>query len=233
MKNSRSVLGTLGFIAVVTVAWAKSDVKNPHWLSNDQVAAILAAEPPPPATGSAADQADLQTVLDAQKTRDAARVAEAQTDKAYSTQLFLKPIVPQITLPADPGVYHFMDQVGQQTFAVMTESKTHWHRLRPFLGHPDVVHPLFQAGGYSYPSGHSMASFVYAIVLGEIFPSKADAFLVRARQIAQSRVDAGVHYTTDIKEGEVVGREIARELNSNAEFRQELAAAKAEVAGQK
>jgi acid phosphatase (class A) len=233
MKISRSVLGTLGFIAVVTVAWAKSDVKNPHWLSNDQVAAIIAAEPPPPSVGSAADQADLQTVLDAQKTRDAARMTEARTDKAYSTELFTKPIVPQITPLADPGVFHFMDEVGQQTFAVMTESKAHWHRLRPFLGHPGVVHPLFQVNGFSYPSGHSMASFVYAIVLGEIFPDKANAFLERAHQIAQSRVDAGVHYTTDIKEGEVVGREIAREMNANAEFRQELATAKAEVAGQK
>jgi acid phosphatase (class A) len=233
MKNSRSVLGTLGFVAIVTVAWAKSDVPNPHWLTQDEIKSILTSEPPPPAPGSEAEQADLQTVLDAQKTRDAARIAEAQTDKAYSTELFTKPVVPQITPTADPGVFHFMEEVDKQTSDVMTQSKDRWHRPRPFLAHADVVHPLFKAGGFSYPSGHSMHAFVYAIVLGEIFPDKAQAFLERAQQIAQSRVDAGVHYTTDIKEGEAVGREIASDLNANPEFRQELDAAKAEVTAQK
>ena len=58
-------------------------------------------------------------------------------------------------------------------------------------------------------------------------------FLDRAQAIAQSRVDAGVHYTSDIREGEIVGKEIAKELLAKPEFRREMQAAKAEVAAKK
>lgn len=233
MKNSRTVLGTLGFVAIVTMAWAKSDVENPHWLTQAQIKAIVASEPPPPASGSAAEKADMESEIEAQTHRTAAQIAEAKLDEGYSVALFTTPIVPQITPQKDPKTFLFFDRVNRQIGEVVGESKEHWHRLRPYQAHPDVIHAIFDAGGYSYPSGHSTHSFAFATVLGEIFPDKAEAFLKRAHQIAQSRVDAGVHYMTDIKEGEVVGKEVAREMNENPEFRQELAAAKEEVAGQK
>jgi acid phosphatase (class A) len=231
MKNPRLVLGTLSFIAVVTVACAKSDVENPHWLTHDEVKTIVAAEPPPPAPGSDADKADIQAELAAQKDRTAAQITEAKRDEGYSIALFTDSIVPRITRAADPKTFLFFDQLNGQIAKVVGESKEHWHRLRPYQAHPDLIHPLFQAGGYSYPSGHSTHSFAFAVVLGELFPDRAAAFLQRAHQIAQSRVDAGVHYMTDIREGEIVGKEIARELQANPEFRRELDAAKAEVAG--
>jgi acid phosphatase (class A) len=230
MKNPRLVLGTLSFIAVVTVAWAKSDVENPHWLTHDEIKAIVATEPPPPAPGSDADKADIQAELAAQKDRTVAQVAEAKRDEGYSIALFTDSIVPRITRAADPKTFLFFDQLNGQIAKVVGESKEHWHRLRPYQAHPDLI-PLFQAGGYSYPSGHSTHSFAFAVVLGELFPDRAAAFLQRAHQIAQSRVDAGVHYMTDIREGEIVGKEIAHELQANPEFRRELDAAKAEVAG--
>ena len=233
MKNPRLVLGALAFVAVITVAWAKGDIDNPHWLSQGEIKAIVAGEPPPPAPGSDAEKADLRLEVAAQNTRDAARIAESKKDNGYSVALFTTPIVPQITRQSDPVTFRFFDQVNKQIGQVVHESKERWHRPRPYQAHPDLIHPLFQAGDYSYPSGHSTHSFAFAVVLGEVFPDKAGAFLSRARQIAQSRVDAGVHYTTDIKEGEVVGKEIARELLSKPEFRKELDAAKAEVAAQK
>jgi acid phosphatase (class A) len=233
MKNLRLVLGLLAFVAVTTVAWAQSDVENPHWLSKSQIDAIVMDEPPPPAPGSAAAQADLQAEVKAQNGRTAAQISEAKTDENYSVALFTGLLGQKLTPHKDPTTFRFFYQVNKQISKVVGQSKEHWHRQRPYQAHPDVIHPLFEVSGFSYPSGHSTHSFAFALVLGELFPDHASAFLARARQIAQSRVDAGVHYETDIKEGEIVGREIAKDLQANPEFQQALNAAKAEVAARK
>lgn len=233
MKDWRLLLGSLGFIAFVTIALAKDQVANPHWLSKGEVKALVASEPPPPASNSPEDKADLQADLDAQKTRTPAQIDEAKKDANYSVALFTDSITPKITPQGDPVTFHFFDQLNVQIGEVVGVSKDHWHRLRPFLGHPFLIHAVIGAGGFSYPSGHSAHSYAFATILGQIYPDQAQAFLDRAHQIAQSRVDAGVHYPTDINEGEVLGKEIAKELLEKPEFKKKLQAAETEIAAQK
>jgi acid phosphatase (class A) len=233
MKDVRLLVGSLAFVAFVTVAIAKDGVQNPHWLSHDEIKALVKSEPPPPASGSAEDKADLQADVDAQKNRTPAQIAEAKKDESYSVLLFTDSITPKITPQADPITFHFFGELNSQIGEVVTVSKEHFGRLRPFLGHPLTIRPVFMAAGYSYPSGHSTHSYAFATVLGVIYPAQAQAFLDRAHLIAQSRVDAGVHYPTDINEGEVLGKEIAKELLAKPEFQKELQAAQAEVAAQK
>jgi acid phosphatase (class A) len=215
------------------VAIAKEIVANPHWLSKGEVKALIASEPPPPAPGSAVDKADLQADLDAQNSRTPAQIDEARKDAAYSVTLFTDTITPKITPQTDPVTFRFFDQLNVQIGQIVRESKAHWKRPRPYEGHPDVIHSLFPAGDYSYPSGHSTHSWAFAVILGQIYPDQAQAFLDRAHAIAQSRVDAGVHYPTDINEGEVLGKEIAKELLAKPDFQKRLQAVRAEIAAQK
>ena len=108
------------------------------------------------------------------------------------------------------------------------DSKHHWQRLRPYQVSTEIK-PLFTVEDFSYPSGHSTLSMVYALILGQIFPDKAAAALERAHQISESRVVAGVHYMTDIHEGEALGKAISQELLAKPEFQAAVAAAKAEA----
>jgi hypothetical protein len=233
MNRTRLVLVSLGILACAALAGAKDEVKNPHWLSKSDVAAIVAQIPPPPAAGSDAEKTDLQEEVEAEKTRTPGRIAEAKLDANYSVTLFTNIVGPKLTPQNDPVTFHFFDELNRQIGEVVTVAKNHFARPRPYLAHPDLIHPLFQAGGYSYPSGHATHAFAFAVVLGEIFPDRAAAFTDRAKKIAESRVDAGVHYTSDIREGEVVGDEVAKELLAKPAFQQELKAAEAEVAAQK
>ncbi len=232
MKNKMRL--TLGFCAVAfgAVALAKDEVKNPHWFSDKEVQALVQGEPPPPTDDSAAGKADLQAELDAQKNRTPAQIAEAQLDQGYSVALFTNAITPPITPATDPELFAFFDRLNKQIGEVVTDSKEHFHRLRPYQEYP-AIHSLFGAGGFSYPSGHATHSYAFAVILGQLFPDRAAAFLERARLISQSRVDAGVHYETDIREGEVLGKEIAKELMAKPAFMTELNAAKAELAAKK
>jgi hypothetical protein len=232
-KKFRPMIAFAGFLSVLAVAAAKDEVANPHWFSKSQVASIEAAEPPPPAPGSAEDKADLQAEIDAQTNRSPDAKQEAEIDASYSVMLFSAGMGPDVTPANDPVLFHFFDRFNKQVGQIVTDLKNKWKRPRPYLGHPEVIHALFGASGYSYPSGHATHSYAFAVILGQLFPDKEDAFLGRARLIAQSRVDAGVHYETDIKEGERLGKEIAKDLLSNPEFVAELDAAKAELAGKK
>jgi acid phosphatase (class A) len=233
MKDLRLIVGSLGFVAFVTVAIAKEKAPDPHWLTHDEIKALIKSEPPPPVSGSTEDKADLQADVDAQKSRTSVQIDEAKKDEGYSVRLFTDAITPKITPQTDPVTFQFFDELNAQIAKVVGDSKGHWERLRPFLGHPLTIHPLFLAAGYSYPSGHSTHSYAFATVLGQLYPDQAQAFLDRAHLIAQSRVDAGVHYPTDINEGQVLGKEIAKELLAKPDFQTRLQAAKAEIAAQK
>ena len=60
--------------------------------------------------------------------------------------------------------------------------------------------------GYSFPSGHTCASFACAGVYYKAFPGKwGKAAMVLAVLIALSRLYVGVHYPTDVLAGALVG----------------------------
>jgi acid phosphatase (class A) len=167
----------------------------------------VASVPPPPAPGSPADQADLQTEIDVQNSRTPERSAQAKQDASLSMSLYLKEVNPTLNAKNDPKLYFLFQQIQREEGAVNGPSKGRFKRPRPFVAHADVIHPLGTIGGFSYPSGHATDAFCHAVILGSIFPDKATLFLDDATRIAQSRVVMGVHYTTDIEEGERDGRE--------------------------
>src|SRR5579871_2043019 len=202
MAMKSILLAGAGWLGLAGIALAAKENLDPHWLSPQEVNAIVESIPRPPAAGSDAEKADLQEEIAAQKNRTPERIAEAKRDANYSVVLFTNLIGPKIAPQADPVTFHFFNELNGQIGEVVGASKDRFKRPRPYLTHPDVIHPLYTANGWSYPSGHA---------------------------IAQSRVDAGVHYTSDIHEGEIVGREVAKELLAKPAVQTEMKAAEAEV----
>lgn len=78
-------------------------------------------------------------------------------------------------------------------------------RPRPFIEFPGLELAISPPSGYSFPSGHSLASFTGAVILAWankkwIFPSFLLAFL-----IAFSRMYLYVHYFSDVLTGSILG----------------------------
>ena len=53
----------------------------------------------------------------------------------------------------------------------------------------------------SYPSGHACQAYLVAMILAERYPHLRDALLHLAECVAQSRVDRGVHFPSDLAGG--------------------------------
>lgn len=78
-------------------------------------------------------------------------------------------------------------------------------RPRPYLvlaDHRVIVAPL---SDYSFPSGHTTASFAIAAVLSARWPGLAPVFLPAAALVGVSRTYLGHHYPSDVLAGALIG----------------------------
>jgi len=179
--------------------------------------------PKAPELGSPVDEDDLLITLSAQATRNDAQKKEAITDQHWSIKLISGLIDPNFESKY-PATYAVLKSAAIDAGLINKKLKDENKRLRPFVQHPTLVTPLFPVDDFSYPSGHSSGSEVQARILGVLFPDRAEDLLKRARQVADGRVIAGVHYASDTEAGENLGDLIFAQLEANAQFKQDLAA---------
>lgn len=177
--------------------------------------------PKAPALGSQVDLTDLAIILCIQASRTPEQIAEAKLDSHYSIKLVTDVIDPAFETTY-PKTYALLEHVNQDEVLIMGMLKKENGRLRPFVQHPTLVIPVVSAKDFSYPSGHSSGSELQARLLAKIFPAKADDLLRRARQIADSRVVAGVHYPSDTEVGQHLGDILLKKLESNPKFQTDL-----------
>ncbi|MGH8256627.1 MAG: phosphatase PAP2 family protein [Steroidobacteraceae bacterium] len=94
---------------------------------------IVALLPPPPAQNSAAEQRDLQAVLDAQRDAHArGTIAHAVADAHPSCGRFADVLGRGLTARGDAGALAFLDRAAGQGAALVGPAKTYWKRTRPF-----------------------------------------------------------------------------------------------------
>ena len=190
-------------------------------------AAIL---PAPPADGSVAALADLETVLRVQETRTAADVARAkrlENDDAFD---YAESLGAWFTRENLPFTAILLKHVSSDAAAVSSLTKNLYSRRRPPALEP-TVHPCVEVPkSFSYPSGHSMRAFLWAAVLSDIFPDRKEALYAQAHRAAWARVVGGVHFPSDIVGGRLLAAAIVSELEKNPEYRKAVEQARAEAA---
>ncbi|MEM2942688.1 MAG: phosphatase PAP2 family protein [Candidatus Bathyarchaeia archaeon] len=92
--------------------------------------------------------------------------------------------------------------------ALNTSLKLLAGRVRPYQVIPEA-RVLDRGGGFSFPSGHSEASFLSATFLAASFPRKTLLFYLFSSVIAYSRIYVGAHWPLDVVAGTTLGCGVA------------------------
>jgi acid phosphatase (class A) len=194
--------------------------------------------PPPPADDSAVKTADLALhnatlgLHEGPRWALAAQDADLTFPNAAGTYSCV--LGAPITEAETPTLYRLLRRTLTDAGAATGPAKRQHMRKRPFVElnekscSPNDESYLRNDG--SYPSGHSSIGWAWALLLAERAPDHNTALLARGLDYGQSRVICGVHWTSDVAAGRVVGAGVVAQLHNDPTFRADFEAARAELA---
>ena len=209
---------------------APAPVAGGHFIQPDAIdwKTVL---PPPPAPGTIAALGDLETVLQVQAARTPADIAWAKlVEKDHVFDDYGDVLGPWFEEKSLPVTAKFLHEVMTDTKAVSDRMKNLYLRQRPPAVEPTVQPCVEIPKSNSYPSGHSTRAFVWAAVLGDIFPDRQVELFTRAHRVAWGRVIGGAHFPSDVAGGRIAAQAIVAELRKNPAYRAAVEQCRAEAA---
>lgn len=96
------------------------------------------------------------------------------------------------------------------------KEKLKYKRARPNVTDPSLKTVVNAPQTYSYPCEHTVTAAAAAYVLAYFFPAKTDSIMQMAHEAAQSRIDAGVQYPSDVDAGWELGKQVAMQIIEKA-----------------
>lgn len=209
-----------------------------RYLTSAYIPDGVALLPAPPEPGSAEDHEDLETAYRVYSTRTPEQYALGKAESRLTVFHFARIIGPWFQAEHLPKTDALFKQVELDARIATSRVKAHFKRIRPCNADPtrfsDPIEPAktdsTMASYYSYPSGTTTRSTVFAFLLIELFPEKPDALLAKARESGWLRIQGGVHYPLDVYAGRVWGAALSRAFLANPDFQKDFAEVKAEIA---
>jgi undecaprenyl-diphosphatase len=110
---------------------------------------------------------------------------------------------------ARQALTHLVPAVVGATWLVEYPAKAYFRRRRPFV---EIVRALVigkKPGSWSFPSGHTAASFASGWILSTVWPRQLPVFFSLASTVGLSRIYVGAHYPGDVLSGAVAGTVLA------------------------
>jgi len=179
---------------------------------NDQWSSIKLPEPPK--NDSKTTRQEIETI---QKEVNGAskelQVEYKMTDK--DTSYYIKEYLNEVGLDYSDDVIEYLED---QSTPVTRHYKNIFNRPRPYqiaeaLKIPFKKFKTGTANTPSYPSGHTVQSYVVANYYSEKYPEHKDELRKMADKSAYGRVVAGLHYPSDYKAGIKLADELVKYMN--------------------
>lgn len=213
-KAARSVLVLLAFIlssACALQAGGKIYV-TPSELE------LVKLLPPPPAQGSDATKKEIEEILNFQEKRTDKMVEYAQADQDISIFRFSDIMGDKFTKENLPITAEFFHNVTATASVISGPAKDFWKRPRPSVFDARVKPCVKVPPNAAYPSGHSTAGNLMAIILANMVPEKSAEIFDRGWAFAVNRIIGGVHYRSDSESGRIAATLIAECMFKNSGF---------------
>ncbi|WP_304164394.1 phosphatase PAP2 family protein [Phenylobacterium aquaticum] len=192
---------------------------------------------PPPAPDSLRGQADRQAYEQTRALQGSPRWSAAIRDNDIwaggALERYSCAAGRQISSQATPAVWKLLHRMELDVRTVGTPAKDFYNRSRPMIGDDRPIcipREGWMKTNASYPSGHAMVGWSWALVLAEMAPANTDALLGAGKAIGDSRWICGVHYQSDVEAGRVLGAAMLAREHAEPQFLADFAKAKAELA---
>ncbi|HMP04339.1 MAG TPA: phosphatase PAP2 family protein [Gemmatales bacterium] len=174
--------------------------------------------PPPPPSGSPEERIELEFVLLVQSRRTSADVERLKAHEKVRLDSFADILGRRAQSGAAPQLEALLKRVEKDSKQITEAAKEHFKRQRP----PRIdqrLQPVLKLDDEpSYPSGHATRGMLFARLLADLAPEHEAALLRRGQEIGWSRVEASLHFPSDVQAGRTLGQAIAHYLLRNTEF---------------
>lgn len=211
----------------------KREIKS--FLSKEELshATRYIAEPPQPGGGSFEN--DHYYYNWGKDQRQTPQGTLAAIDEIQKTSRVFSPSVGFLITPDDtPEIFKLVEGARKDARAANKQAKDYFRRTRPFVYFKEPsINPTFDEEyktSYSFPSGHSVRGYVYAMALALVVPDSAEALMARAQAFALNRVICGRHWKSDVDASLVEATVVMSRMMSNAAFLEQLEKARKEYA---
>lgn len=200
---------------------------TPRYLAETQWHQLQAVLAPPSPPGSPEDRADRAVTDQAYAGRSESDNALSHAEEAFDVFAFARVLGPDFDATRLPRTAALFNEVQKETAKAVKEAKNRWQRERPCpldacRKDPEGDEKDAKKKSYSYPSGHSTRATVFAILLAQALPARADALAAYARDVGWRRVVRGVHTPQDIYAGRVFGQALAAAFLADPALRRDL-----------
>ena len=183
---------------------------------------------PPAHPDSASLKKETRAIINLQETADEQEIRESDSERNPKPEMIAMPVDAVLTRDRYPSLYALLDRAGETAGQAIGDAKRHWRITRPYLVDSDIKALIEAHDSYAYPSGHATLGYIWAGILGMIFPDKHKALHDRAEEMAQHRVLVGMHYPQDLRGGKELAFLVLGSLLTQPEFIRDLAMAKEE-----
>ncbi len=228
----RFFIAILAFLGSV-VAW--SQIKAPYF-TTEEMPDLVKCLPAPPAKGTPAFQLDVQRYKwGKQQRKDPARAEMACRDAVWTYEALLDELDDHFGMAVSeentPAIWNVLERSLRTVDQIRVAPKAWFKRIRPFeyfkektlTGEDEELR-----GEGSYPSGHTIRSWLAAMLLSGVNPAVADYVYSRAWEYGNSRVIAGAHWQSDVDASRVAASIGFASLQASPEFQEDMAAAREE-----
>ena len=210
--------------AALSFAQSQKDERTP-FIAPDAAPKLERVLPPPPGLTDSRFYDDWTQYQWGLSVRDSERGLQARSDAFLNAFYFMERFSPvmdhPVTQEANPKLYLLLQRAHATEWNSNASVKAYYHRVRPYqqFKEPTLVPEHESPTDYSsYPSGHTMVSWLVGMILTAIDPQHTEGIMKVAYEMGQSRVIAGYHYQSDIEAGRYSASILFARLCAEPEF---------------
>lgn len=194
--------------------------------------------PPPPQKGSDVWKGDVEIFNRLREIRDTPRGTLAREDANLSFnaigRAFSAPLGIEISRKNTPHLHLLLSRLLTDAGNASNGTKKAFSRIRPYSElrvdscTPEEHNALSNDGG-SYPSGHAVTGYLWAMTLTAMVPEKATALMQKGYEFGRSRLICGVHWSSDVDAGRLLAAGAFARLQASPEYQKQFMEAKLEI----